>query len=130
MGGANGTGVPAFGLNAQRAPVWLAASCSAADRSVAARDWPVLEHAAHHGGDIAYTLAGQPDSGAVNPVGLVAAAASARAAGHAEDAMSLLSQADQQSQQVHTYYGDAWAALGRVLLDTHWLSPCPAVPST
>ena len=130
VGGANRTGTPAYALNAERAPVWLAASCSAPDRSVAARDWAVLQHAAHHGGDIAYTLAGQPVSGAVNPVGLVAAAASARAAGDAEDANSLLSQADQQSQQFHTYYGDAWAALGRVLLDTNWLSPCPATKST
>ncbi|HEY1990598.1 MAG TPA: glycosyl hydrolase family 8 [Acidimicrobiales bacterium] len=130
VGGANGTGVPAYALNAQRAPVWLAASCSATDRSVAARDWAVLQPADHNGGDIAYTLAGQPDSRVVNPVGLVAAAATAQAAGHAQDATSLLSQADQQSQRFHTYYGDAWSALGRVLLDTNWLSPCPATPST
>jgi endoglucanase len=130
VGGANGTGAPAYALNAERAPVWLAASCSATDRSVAARDWAVLGHAANHGANIAYTLAGQPDSGVVNPVGLVAAAATAQAAGHAQDATSLLSQADQQSQRFHTYYGDAWSALGRVLLDTNWLSPCPVVPST
>ena len=125
MGGPTGAGVPAYALNAERAPVWLAASCSAADRAVAARDWTVLQHAANNGADIAYTLSGQPDTGVVNPVGLVAAAASAEAAGHAQDATSLLGQADQQSQRFHTYYGDAWAALGRVLLDTNWVSPCP-----
>jgi endoglucanase len=125
VGGPTGAGTPAYGLNAERAPVWLAASCSAADRSVAASDWTVLQHAPHHGADIAYTLSGQPDSGVVNPVGLVAAAASAQAAGHIQDATSLLGQADQQSQQFPTYYGDAWVALGRVLLDTNWVSPCP-----
>jgi endoglucanase len=129
VGGANGAGTPAYALDAERAPVWLAASCSEADRSVAARDWTVLEHAAHHGADIAYALSGQPDTNAVNPLGLVAAAASAQAAGHAQDASSLLSQADQQSQRFPTYYGDAWAALGRVLLTTNWISPCPAMPA-
>jgi endoglucanase len=126
VGGPTGAGTPAYGLNAERAPVWLAASCSAADRSVAARDWTVLEHAAHNGADIAYTLSGQPDSDAVNPVGLVAAAASAQAAGHGPNAASLLDQADQLSQRFHTYFGDAWTALGRVLLDTNWVAPCPA----
>jgi endoglucanase len=126
IGGPTGTGVPAYALNAERAPVWLAASCLAADRRVAARDWTVLQHVAHGGADLAYTLSGQPDTGAVNPVGLVAAAAAAGAASHPQDATSLLSQADQQSERFHTYYGDAWVALGRVLLNTSWLSPCPA----
>ena len=129
VGGPTGAGTPAYALNAQRAPVWLAVSCTAADRSVAAGDWTVLQHVAHNGADIAYTLSGEPDTGAVNPVGLVAAAASAQAAGHAQDATSLLSQADQQSQAFHTYYGDAWAALGRVLLTTNWVSPCPGLPA-
>ncbi len=129
VGGPTGAGVPTYALNAEREPVWLAASCSAADRTVAAREWSVLAHAAHNGGNIAYALSGQSDTGTVNPVGLVAAAASARAAGHTQDADSLLSQADQQSQAFHTYYGDAWAALGRVLLDTNWLSPCPSLPA-
>jgi endo-1,4-beta-D-glucanase Y len=126
VGGPTGAGTPAYGLNAERAPVWLAASCSAADRSVAAHDWTVLKHAAHNGADIAYTLSGQPDSSAANPVGLVAAAASAQAAGHVQNAASLLDQADQLSQRFPTYYGDAWTALGRVLLDTNWVSPCPS----
>ena len=29
-----------------------------------------------------------------------------------------------QSEHFHTYYGDASAALGRILLDTPWLSHC------
>jgi hypothetical protein len=27
-------------------------------------------------------------------------------------------------ERFHTYYGDAWVALGRILLDTPWLSQC------
>ncbi len=29
-----------------------------------------------------------------------------------------------QSERFHTSYGDAWVALGRILLDTPWLSHC------
>jgi endo-1,4-beta-D-glucanase Y len=128
VGAANGTGAPAYGLDAQRSPVWLASSCTATDRNVAARDWNLLQHADHGGGNLAYTLSGRSTSAQVNPLGLVAAAAAAGAAGHVQSATALLDQADQQSQQFHTYYGDAWAALGRVLLTTNWLSPCPAIP--
>jgi endo-1,4-beta-D-glucanase Y len=129
VGAANGTGVPAYGLDAQRSPVWLASSCTTTDRQVAARDWTVLQHADHSGGNLAYTLSGRSNSGQVNPLGWVAAAAAAGADGHGQSATALLDQADEQSQQSHTYYGDAWAALGRVLLTTDWLSPCPAIPS-
>ncbi|HWE71482.1 MAG TPA: glycosyl hydrolase family 8 [Acidimicrobiales bacterium] len=127
VGEANGTGVPAYGLDAQRSPVWLAASCSSIDRGTAARDWSVLEHVDDTGGNLSYSLSGRSNSRQVNPLGWVAAAGAASAAGHAQTATALLNQADQQSEQFHTYYGDAWAALGRVLLETNWLSPCPPI---
>jgi endoglucanase len=129
VGAANGTGVPAYGLDAQRSPVWLASSCTTTDRQVAARDWTVLQHADQGGGNLSYTLSGRANSRQVNPLGLAAAAAAAGAAGHLQSADGLLDQADEQSQQFHTYYGDAWAALGRILLTTAWLSPCPAIPA-
>jgi hypothetical protein len=31
---------------------------------------------------------------------------------------------NRQSERFHTYYGDAWVALGRILLGTPWLSQC------
>jgi len=127
VGAANGTGVPAYGLDAQRSPVWLAASCSSIDRGTASRDWSVLQHAEDSGANLSYSLSGHSNSRQVNPLGWVAAAAAA-AAGHVQSAIALLNQADQQSTQFHTYYGDAWAALGRVLLQTNWLSPCPPIP--
>jgi endoglucanase len=124
VGTPSGSGQAAYGLDAQRAPVWLAAGCTQGDRRVAARAWPTLDHAAKSGGGVSYTLSGRFLGGAVNPLGLVAAAAAAHASGQATAAHRLLDQADRQSDAHHTYYGDAWTALGRVLLDTTWLSSC------
>jgi endoglucanase len=124
-----GPGAPAYGLDAQRVPIWFAAGCTASERAVAASEWPLLQRAAGHGARISYTLSGQPTDTAVNSTGLVAAASAAIAAAHPRRAATLLDQADAQSKRFHTYYGDAWSALGRVLLDTEWLSPCaPALP--
>ncbi|HUI04456.1 MAG TPA: glycosyl hydrolase family 8 [Acidimicrobiales bacterium] len=116
---------PAYGLDAQRVPVWLAASCSAPARALAAAWWPMLDHASGAGADLSYSLAGASRTAVVNPLGLVAAAAAAAAAGQRAAAAKLLDRADAQAGRYHTYYGDAWVALGRVLLDTTWLSPCP-----
>jgi hypothetical protein len=92
------------------------------DQPVAARAWPTLDRAAKSGAGVSYTLSGPAVGRTVNPVGLVAAAADA--AGHIGATHRLLDQADRQSDAHHTYYGDAWTALGRVLLDTTWLSSC------
>jgi hypothetical protein len=48
---------------------------------------------------------------------------------NAVNSCPLLDRADAQSSTDHTYYGDAWVALGRVLLDTKWLSRCPPSPA-
>lgn len=120
---------PSFGLDAQRVPVWWAASCSTKQRSVAAAMWPILQDARGHGARLAYSLSGKSESRQVNPLGFVAAAAAADAAGDRSAASNLLNRADQQSNRYHTYYGDAWIALGRVLLDTSLLSPCPPSPA-
>jgi endoglucanase len=85
---------------------------------------PGLDHAAKSGAGVSYTLSGRVVGGAVNPMGLVAAAAAADASGHASAGNRLLAQADRQADAHHTYYGSAWTALGRVLLDTTWLSSC------
>jgi endoglucanase len=124
IGSPSGTGTPQYGLDAQRVPVWFAAGCSGPERAVAAADWPLLKHSAGEGAHISYSLAGGDAGHDVNPLGLVAAAAAASAAGAQRASSDLLDRADQQSQRFHTYYGDAWTALGRILLDTDWLSPC------
>lgn len=118
------SGQPVYGLDAQRLLVWLAASCSSADQRLAATVWPVLRRSQGNGGAIAYTLAGRRRARAVSPLGFVAAAAAADAAGARTAASRLLNEATAQAARTPTYYGDAWVALGRVLLDTNWLSPC------
>lgn len=117
-------GQPVYGLDAQRILVWLAASCSSADKRLAAAIWPVLRRSRDKGGAIAYTLGGRRRTQAVSPLGFVAAAAAADAAGARHAASHLLNEATTQARNTPTYYGDAWVALGRVLLDTNWLSPC------
>lgn len=126
------SGQPAYGLDAQRILIWQAASCSAADKHLAATAWPVLQHSPGNGGAIAYTPAGRRLTRAASPLGLVAAAAAADAAGARHAATHLLNQASARAAGTPTYYGDAWTALGRVLLDTNWLSSCspPHPPPT
>jgi endoglucanase len=126
VGVPSGAGPPAYGLDAQRVPIWFAAGCTADQRAIAARSWSLLTHAAGAGARLTYSLSGRARSTLVNAVGLVAAAAAARAAGQGQVSARLLGRAETQSEVRHTYYGDAWVALGRVLLDTHWLTHCDA----
>ena len=69
------SGAPGYGLDAQRVPVWFAASCSAPARALAAAWWPILSRAAGGRADLSYSLAGASRTRVVNPLGLVAAAA-------------------------------------------------------
>jgi endoglucanase len=125
------TSTPAYGLDAQRVPVWFAAGCTQSERAVAADAWPLLRHSADQGARVSYSVNGAAQSADVNPLGSVAAAASASAAGDQRAAGTLLAAADRQSARFQTYYGDAWVALGRILLDTTWLSPCaPGIGSS
>lgn len=116
---------PAYGLDAQRVLVWFAADCSPGGRAIARGAWSTLGRARGQGGRIRYRLDGHPLSKASNPLGYVAAAAAAYAAGRRTTGAALLDRADRQNAEYHTYYGSAWLALGRILLDTSWLSPCP-----
>jgi endoglucanase len=116
---------PAYGLDAQRVPVWTAGSCPASARAIARQEWPALSHLSGNGKYISYTLSGQSTSSYANPLGVVAVAAGAAATGDASRSASLLDTADQQAASYHTYYGDAWVALGRILLETPWLTGCP-----
>jgi endoglucanase len=124
IGGPSTDASPAYGLDAQRVPVWFAAGCTHSERAEAADVWPLLRRSANQGARISYNLSGAARTTEVNPLGSVAAAASASAAGDQGAAATLLAAADRQSERFHTYYGDAWVALGRILLDTPWLSPC------
>ena len=116
---------PAYGQDAERVPVWYAADCTASGRELSAAAWPILSKVADGGGELSYGLSGSAQTTTVNPLGWVAAAAAAAAAGHRRPSVALLARAAHQSATFHTYYGDAWVALGRALLETRTLSSCP-----
>jgi endoglucanase len=114
---------PRYGLDAQRTVVWLAASCDRQARRTAAGWWPLLADPARSNA-LALSLDGQVLDPSGHPLPLVAAAAAAHAAGETEDRDRLLDQAAAQDQRVPTYYGAAWVALGRTLLQTDLLRDC------
>ncbi|MGD0391229.1 MAG: glycosyl hydrolase family 8 [Acidimicrobiales bacterium] len=116
-------GPPSYGLDAQRVPIWYAADCSASGRALSADNWPTISGLAGSGSYQAYSLTGAVQVQVFNNLGLIAASASADSAGQTVRGRSLLAQA--QSVLGQTYYGDAWVALGTVLLTTNLLSPCP-----
>ncbi len=90
----------------------------AADRRLAAALWPLYRRAPGRG---QYALNGTPQVAWTHAASFVAAAAAANAAGDGSATPSLLGQADAAHP---TYYGDAWAALGRVMLTSSALGTC------
>lgn len=112
---------PQYGFDAMRTFVRLAEDCDPAGRSLAAASWPFFRDLA--GGNVAavYHLDGTPAVQYSHPLALVAAAATAQAAGDQAAAATFLDQADALQGRQATYYGGAWTALGRILLTTSWL---------
>ena len=112
-----------YGLDAMRATVWLATDCGAENRERAAASREAL---ADRPEASARELDGTVLDPAPRPLGLVAAAAAADA--DADDTASddLLDRAAAQDAQSPTYYGAAWVALGRALLQTDELDTCAA----
>jgi endoglucanase len=107
----NGSGPPAYGYDAARLPIRLAASCDPQDRRLAAQ-MTTLRDAAP----------------ARNPVFTVARAAVAHSFGGESHAGDLLNQASEEDHAAPSYYGAAWVALGRLLLQTDLLGRCSGRP--
>ncbi|HEY6760050.1 MAG TPA: glycosyl hydrolase family 8 [Baekduia sp.] len=103
----SGAGPPAYGYDAARVAIRLAASCDPDDRRIAA-NLTSLKTAAP----------------ARHPVFTVARAAVAHARRDGAHSADLLDQASAQDHAQPTYYGAAWVALGRLLLDTDLLGRC------
>ncbi len=117
---------PSYGLDAARLAVWWAASCSAADRYVAAKEWSMLAPTAAVGEfGLALTLDGRPRVTAVNATMAVADAFSAAAAGQTNQARSLLGSASRLDEEYPTYYGSAWISIGRILSTSTVVGNCP-----
>jgi endoglucanase len=111
-----------YGLDAQRLPVWFATACTPSGRSLAAGWWSNVRVPSRQP-DIALSLDGAVINSARNPLGDIAASASAQAAGHVSTERALLVAAGDQAKSYSTYYGNAWVALGRALLG-HTLGLC------
>jgi endoglucanase len=115
---------PRYGFDAPRTLVRMAEDPDPAGREIAARAWPVFEGRQPADIPVEHDLSGEPAGGTQHPMALVAAAAAADAAGDADATGRLLDAADALDQQSPTYYGAAWAALGRIMLTSDALE-CP-----
>jgi endoglucanase len=99
---------PSYGYDAARVPIRMSVSCDPADRRAAA----------------AFTGL-QARAPSAHPVFLVARAAAAHARGDDAATTALLDAAARADAAAPTYYGAAWVALGRLLLQTDRLGGCP-----
>lgn len=115
---------PSYGFDAVRTLVRMAEDPNPLGREIAARAWPVFEHQVPTQINVNYTLQGQPIGNLVHPVGLVAAAGAADAAGQTAARDGLLDAAEALDGHAPTYYGAAWVALGRLMLTTRLLDAC------
>jgi endo-1,4-beta-D-glucanase Y len=111
-----------IGLDAWRAPVFLAADCHTQGRTLAAHAWTFLRH--QHPVTAVYHLDGTSAVTWSHPAALVGAAATAHAAGDAAATEQLLTAARQLNLEHPSYYGSAWLALSSLLLGTDRLGGC------
>ncbi len=107
---------PQYGADAARLAFRLAEDCDGEGPALSARLWRQLERLDGQGAALAYSLDGQRVTKDEHPVGLVGAAAAARAAGATDQSARLLDRAATLAQRYPTYYGIAWVALGEALL--------------
>ncbi|WP_158579959.1 glycosyl hydrolase family 8 [Geodermatophilus marinus] len=126
MPGAMGRGVDVrYGYDAARTPIRFAESCDPADRALAADMLVPLDR----GGDVAeLDLGGSPVTQGESVVAAAGQAAAVAAAGDTARAAEELVDADHLVQTDPSYYGAAWAALGRFLLTDDVLGGCPPAP--
>ncbi len=128
MPGAMGQGQSVrYGYDATRTPIRFAESCDPADRALAAAVVEPLDR----GGDSAeLDLGGSPVAPGESVVAAAGQAAAVAAAGDTGRAVEELVDADHLAQSVPSYYGAAWAALGRFMLTDDVLGGCPPLPAT
>jgi endo-1,4-beta-D-glucanase Y len=115
---------PRYGFDAPRTLVRMAEDPDPAGRRIAARAWPAFEGRDPADIPVEHDLSGQPAGGTLHPMALVAAAAAADAAGQSASKRRLLDAAEALDRRTPTYFGAAWVALGRIMLDTSALDAC------
>ena len=120
-GNPSAAGDPASGLDAVRVAIRQAESCVPEDRALAAKLWPAYRQTP---GRSSYGLDGAAPAPEQHAAALVGAAAAARAAGEGGESKRLLDEAEAWDDEHPSYYGAAWVALGRVMLDSSALGTC------
>lgn len=121
--GQPGGGAPVqYSFAAARTPIWFAASCDTAARTLAGSWWRNVLRSGGRAGSAALSLTGATLNGEISPVSLLAGAAAAASAGDTSAARDLRARADAVASRNPTYYGDAWAALAPAPI----ISPCGA----
>lgn len=120
--GPDGQG-PRFSLDAARTLVRTAESCDPADRELSVTAGVELDAPADELRGV-YDLAGSPQVEWSHPLVLTAAAAADTAADEHRRAATRLDAAEQLDTDVPGYYGSAWVALARVMLQTELLGSC------
>lgn len=128
MPGAAGRGEDVrYSYDAARLPLRFAESCQKEDRRLAARMLaPLLR------GDelpVALDLGGSALDPDEHPIAYLARAAAAASSGDTLRASDDLDRASSMAQQHGTYYGAAWIALAKLMLETDTLGGCPAQPA-
>ena len=107
---------PQYGADAARLAFRLAEDCGGPGPELSAGLWRQIEQLDGQGAALAYSLDGARVTADEHPVGLVGAAAAARAAGATDQSARLLDRAVELARRHPTYYGAAWVALGEALL--------------
>jgi endoglucanase len=117
-----------YSFDATRLPIRFAESCAAGERRYAAALAPTL-----NASDPLLTtldLGGTAMESDQNPIAYVARASARAAAGNVSGSRADLARADDMNALYPGYYGAAWTALGRILLDSPALGGCPALAGT
>ncbi|OUM43338.1 glycosyl hydrolase family 8 [Arthrobacter sedimenti] len=123
MPGAAGKGEDVrYSYDAARLPLRFAESCLEEDRRLAAQMLPPLTREDHL--PVALDLGGTALNSDEHPIAYLARAAAAASAGNASKATDDVGRASDMAQQYGTYYGAAWTALGKLMLETTTLGGC------
>ncbi len=123
MPGAAGNGDDVrYSYDAARLPLRFAESCLDEDRRLAAQTLaPLLQEDPL---PASLDLGGTALNADEHPLAYLARAAAAASAGQQPDAIEDIDRATETAQQYGTYYGAAWIALGRLMLETDTLGGC------
>ena len=116
-----------YSFDAVRTLIRFAEDPDAVGKDIAARAWPVFEGQDPTKLPVEHDTTGRPAGSSVHPVALVAAAGAADAAGHPGARDGLLDAAQTMDKHSPTYYGSAWVALGRIMLQTNLLKACTSL---